>query len=364
MSKDLGIGIVGIGMGLDLCYVNDDPSSRFEVRALCSNTQEKLEKASQRTGVEYVTTSYDDLLKRDDIHVIGLFTPDHLHGQQALAALEAGKHVVITKPFTTSVDEAVQVAKLADEKHLKVSIGETCRYYTSFMAAKKMLDDGKLGELVWADAWYIHQITDELFDITPWRLTAPQDFLYGGGCHPLDSLVWFMGEVEEVHCCAYRSGMAPRYPLPENFLITAKFRSGKLGRVVSSHGITQPPFPMMGLTIFGTEGTASADFADFEPGSLKVRLPGTEETEGAAGGEARTQETAAVLEYKYPADLLGAYGQGLAVKEYMTDFEDAIVNDRPAAIDAWEGVKTIAALDACAESIKTGKPVRVPNEFK
>jgi len=181
------------------------------VRGLCASTPEKLERAQKKTGVEFITTDYHDLLKRSDIHVVALFTPDHLHGRQSIEALEAGKHIVVTKPFTTSLDEAIQAARLADAKHLKVLVGE---------------------------AWYVHQPGDALFDITPWRLTVPQNFLYGGVCHPRDSLVSFMGEVE-----------------------------------------------------------------------------------------------------------------------------DAIVNDRRPAIDAWEGVKTIAAFAACWESIRSGTPVKVQSQF-
>ncbi|MBI5820336.1 MAG: Gfo/Idh/MocA family oxidoreductase [Verrucomicrobia bacterium] len=363
MKKDIGIGVVGIGMGLDLCALNADPNSRFEVRGLCSNTLEKLEQARKKTGIKFITTDYHELLKRGDIHIIALFTPDHLHGRQCIEALNAGKHLVVTKPFTTSLDAAVQIARLADEKHLKVLVGETCRFYTSFMAAKKQFDEGHLGDLVWAEAWYMHQLGDALFDITPWRLTTPQDFLYGGVCHPMDSLVWFMGEVEEVHAYACKSTLIPRYPLPENFIINARFRSGKMARLVGSYGIVQPPYPMMGLALYGTRGSAVADFTDFEPTSLKVRLS-EPQTAGATDADVgRTRQKAAPIEYTYPPDTMGAYGQGLAVLRYMADFEDAIVNARRPAIDAWEGVKTIAALAACWESIKSGKPAKVQNKF-
>jgi predicted dehydrogenase len=362
MKKDIGIGVVGIGMGLDLCALNADPRARFEVRGLCANTLEKLERARKKTGVKFITTDYHDLLTRDDIHVIALFTPDHQHGQQCIDSLHAGKHLVVTKPFTTNLKEAIQIARLADARRLKVLVGETCRFYTSFMAAKKLLDDGQLGELVWAEAWYVHQLSDSLFNITPWRLTAPQDFLYGGVCHPMDSLVWLMGEVEEVHAYASKSTLVKRYPLPENFIINARFRDGKMARLVGSYGIVQPPYPMMGLALYGTHGSAVADFTDFEPTSLKLRLSGPQVAGTSDTDVGRTQEKAARVEYTYPADMLGAYGQGLAVQRYMADFEDAIVNDRRPAIDAWEGVKTIAALSACWESIRSGNPVKVQSE--
>jgi len=242
-----------------------------------------------------------------------------------------------------------------------VIVGETCRFYTSFLAAKKLLDDGRLGELVWVDAWYVHQISDSLFDITPWRLSEPQDFLYGGVCHPMDTVIWVLGDAEEVHCMATKSGLAPRYPLPENFLISVKTRSGKMARVAGSYGVVQPPYPMMGLGLHGTCGTAVADFTDFETSSLRVRLSSEVAAGSHATEEARTMETATRIEYTYPVDMEGAYGQGLAVRRYMRELEAAITEDRRPSLGAWEGAKTIAALEACAESIKTGKPEKVPS---
>lgn len=306
MKKDLGIGIVGLGMGRDLLYVNRDAASRFEVRGLCARTREKVQEAARRHSIGFCTAEYAALLERKDIHVIGIYTPDALHGQQCLQALEAGKHVVVTKPFTTNLGEALAIARLADKKGLKVLVGETCRFYTSFMAAKRLLDEGRLGDLVWVDAWYVHQISDSLFDITPWRLSEPQDFLYGGVCHPMDTVIWVLGEAEEVHCVATKSGLSPRYPLPENFLINVKMRSGKMARVAGSYGIMQPPYPMMGLALHGTRGSAVADFTDFETSSLKMRLS-SEKTAGAqATEEARTIETGTRIEYSYPVDMEGA----------------------------------------------------------
>ena len=356
MAKDIGIGVVGLGMGLDLLYVNDDPETRFEVRGLCSATRAKVEAAARKHDIGFATTDYAELLKRDDIDVIGVYTPDHLHGPQVLQALEAGKHVVVTKPFTTGADDARAIADLAERRGLKVIIGETCRFYTSYLAAKQMLDDGRLGDLVWADAWYVHQLDDSLFDITPWRLEAPQDFMYGGVCHPMDSLVWLMGEPEEVHCYAFRSELTPRYPLPQNFTINVRFGGGLVARCVGSYGIVQPPYPMMGLALYGTKGSVVADFTDFEPSSLKVRLAGGSD---AASESVRTQLQASTQAYHYPADLLGAYGQGLAVKRYMAELEDAIVNDRQPSPNARESIATIATLDACWKSARTGKAVRL-----
>jgi UDP-N-acetyl-2-amino-2-deoxyglucuronate dehydrogenase len=168
--------------------------------------------------------------------------------------------------------------------------------------------------------------------------------MYGGVCHPLDSLIWFLGDVDEVHCYADKGNLSA-YPIEDNFTLNIRFQSGVIARVLGAYGVIQPPYPMMGLTIFGSKGTAAATFEDFQPSQLRFAL------------DRFLRNEPAVMDY--PADLKGAYGQGDAVRRYMRHFEDCIVNDNPTVEDAREGTKTIAALSAAWESARTGKPVKV-----
>lgn len=342
--KDLGIGIIGVGMGLELLYLNEVSDSRFEIRGLCAAHKEKVEKIARENGIGFATTNYQDLLERDDIQVIGVFSPDHLHAQHVIDSLKAGKHVICTKPMVTSLEDALKIVELTDKTGLKFLVGETCRFYTSFLALRRMYDDGELGEIVFAEAHYVHDLR-EIIPLTPWRVELPQDFMYGGCCHPVDSLVWFLGEVEEVHAYGIKSGVIPGYPIEDTYLLNLKFANGKIARVLGAYGVVEPPMPMMGLSIYGTKGSAIADFTDFKPSHAKVVLDKI--------------ETKPVAQMNFPADTKGTYGQGDAVRRYMKHFEDCIVNDKSPQIDAREGTKTIAVLSAAWESIKTGRPVKV-----
>ena len=106
----------------------------------------------------------------------------------------------------------------------------------------------------------------------------------------------------------------------------------------------------MGLNIYGTRGSAVADFHDFKTTQMRVVLD--------------KLETRPVLKTDVPADMKGAYGQGDAVRRYMANFEECIINNRQSAIDAREGTKTIAILSAAWESIRSGgKPVKVFRDF-
>ena len=145
MRKELGVGVIGLGMGRDLFYLNRDPATRFEVRGVCGRTAAKAERVASENGIGFATTDYRELLARDDIHVIAVFSPDHLHGEHCLAALRAGKHVLVTKPMVNKLSEAVAITREAEARGLKLLVGETCRWYTSFLALRRFFDDGDLG---------------------------------------------------------------------------------------------------------------------------------------------------------------------------------------------------------------------------
>jgi len=347
MGKDLGVGVIGLGMGRDLFYLNRDPGTRLEIRGVCSKDPAKAERAARANGIGFFTDDYRELVRRDDVQVVAVFSPDHLHGEHCLAALRAGKHVVVTKPMVNRLDEAVRITREAEARGLKLLVGETCRWYTSFLAVKRFFDDDDLGKIILAEAHYVHEIKD-YFGLTPWRLEAPQDFLYGGVCHPVDSLVWLLGDVDEVHCYANRGGLSA-YPQEENYLLNLRFSSGVIARVLGAYGVVQPPWPMMGITLYGTKATATATFEDFKPSQVRIVF------DKLAGNEP------AVIDY--PADLEGAYGQGQAVRRYMAHLEDCIANDKRPGEDAREGTKTIAALDAAWRSFTTGVPQKVSTDL-
>ena len=89
-----------------------------------------------------------------------------------------------------------------------------------------------------------------LFDLTPWRCEAPQDFIYGGACHPVELLRWIAGDILEVSCYGQASGMDSRYPegVMENLLMNLRFENGVIGRV---------------MAVYGTEDTFVEDTAIF-----------------------------------------------------------------------------------------------------
>jgi predicted dehydrogenase len=101
----------------------------------------------QRYPTSKLYRSIDEMLEDDSVQLVIINTPTHLHFQNARAALEAGKHIVVEKPFTVTVKEGEEIAELARSKNLFLSIYQNRRYDGDYAAVKDVLQKKLLGDL-------------------------------------------------------------------------------------------------------------------------------------------------------------------------------------------------------------------------
>ena len=353
MAKDeIGLGVIGMGptnMASTLMLLHEAPDLRFRVRAICARRAQVLEHTARTFGVPLWTTDYRDLVARDEVDVVCVYSPDHLHAEHCVAALELGKHVVCTKPMVTSLEDARRLASLVREKKVKFLVGQTMRFDRQFLAAKKMFDDGDLGELIAVESYYVHDIRP-VFEMTPWRLSAPQDFMFGGCVHSIDVIRAFAGDIDTVHANAIKGRLTPEYPIEDNFFLNVRFQSGVIGRVSGLYGIVHPPTPMMQFGIYGTRGSLQAEFTDNEPGAVRVVL---DKLEG---------HRPLVSTFEAERDR-SAYGHGATVIRYMRHFQHCLDEDLAPSPSVVDGAKSVAGGVAAWESIRTGQAAKAFNEF-
>ena len=325
------------------------PDLRYCIQAICTQPQELLDQCLARFTVPFGTTDYRELAAREDVDVVCVFTPDHLHAEHCIAALEQGKHVVCTKPMVTRLADAQRLVALVREKRVKFLVGQTMRFDRQFLAAKRLCDDGDLGSLLAVESHYVHDMRP-VFGFTPWRLQAPQDLMFGGCLHCLDVLRAFAGDIESVHALANKGNLTPEYPLPDNFFLNLRFKSGAMGRVSGLYGVVHPPIPMMQFGLYGTKGSLQAEFTDNEPGQLRVVL------DKLAGHKP-------LVSTFEPERDASAYGHGATVIRYMRHFQECLNRDLEPSPGVVDGAKSVAAGVAAWESIRTGQAVRVFNEW-
>ncbi|MDD3997648.1 MAG: Gfo/Idh/MocA family oxidoreductase, partial [Sphaerochaetaceae bacterium] len=239
--KKYGIGVIGLGMGKSVLEINKYPSSQLEVRSICDTRTEYAQAIKKEFGVCEAVTDYHKLIENKDVDIVAVYSPDHLHAEHCLAALNAGKHVICTKPMVTSLEDAKEVTRLVKKHGVKFLTGQTMRYEPQFANIKRMYDDGELGDVLLAEAHYVHDMRP-VYKMTPWRIEVPQDVMYGGVSHPVDVLRWFLGDVEEVFAYGGK-GLDERYKPESNFILNLKFKSGVIARVLGAYGIVHPPMP-------------------------------------------------------------------------------------------------------------------------
>lgn len=338
--RTLRLGLAGLGHGRTLLQANlpDFADLPVRVTAVCDTNAELTSSMAAQYGVEWTTNDYDALVGRDDVDIIGIYTPGPLHCEQIMAALDSGKHVMVTKSMVYSMAEVEQVVEAVDRTGLALLVTQSLRGRLDFMDAKRACDAGEIGKLFMAEAHYVHDLRP-VYRATPWRTSMPQDLILGGACHPIDLLRWFMGDIDEVHCVGLRSGVAPEYPQEDCFFINVRFTSGMVGRVANLLGMVHPHGERAnGLTVYGTKGTIRDNVKTLDAeGDLPQRAYMTELP--PHGGHA---------------------GEMIVMLRHMAD---CVLNGAKPWVGVREGARVVSTGLAAWESLRTGKVVRVRNDF-
>ncbi len=146
MSEPIKVGLVGFGMSAQVFHAPFlDVHPKFKITKV-------VERHDQKSKVKYpyveVVRDISDLLDDPGIDLVVITTPNTTHLPLAKAALEAGKNVVLEKPFTISTHDADQLIKLADEHQLVLSVFQNRRWDGDFLTVQKILELGYLGRLV------------------------------------------------------------------------------------------------------------------------------------------------------------------------------------------------------------------------
>jgi predicted dehydrogenase len=156
--SEIGVGLVGyrfMGRAHSNAYrqvgrfFDVDPAPRM--RALCGRDEGAVRSAAGALGWESYETDYGRMLERDDIHLVDISSSGDTHHEFAVAALEAGKHVLCEKPLANTLAEAEEMAEAARKAKAEAgTVSMVCHNYRRVPAvqlAKRLIDRGRLGEI-------------------------------------------------------------------------------------------------------------------------------------------------------------------------------------------------------------------------
>lgn len=195
-ERILNIGFIGNGKSANryhIPFVLDRPD-KFRVKTVQARHIDHDAWAAV-PGVSY-TTDTADILNDPAIDAVVIVTPPEVHFDYAKRALEAGKHVVVDKPFVETVAEAQELFEMAATRGVTLQCYQNRRFDSDFLTAQQVFASGKLGhvfEVVTSyDYWRPHQMDGKPFSLL--RSAA-----YGHGTHCLDQLISWFGAPDRVH---------------------------------------------------------------------------------------------------------------------------------------------------------------------
>jgi len=146
--KQLGVGIIGAGIMGATHAKACKAHSKLKVVGVADVLKEKAETLAKEVGAK-AYTDFKEMLKNEEIEIVFVTTPDHLHKEPAIAAADAEKHLWIEKPLATRIEDAkemLNVLEKAQKKGIKITVQFSTRWYPFYEAARLVVAEGYLGD--------------------------------------------------------------------------------------------------------------------------------------------------------------------------------------------------------------------------
>jgi predicted dehydrogenase len=317
-----------------------------EVVAVADVRLERAREVAGKCGAKYHYDDWRGLLARDDIDAVSIVTPEDAHRDPAIEAANAGKHVLVEKPIAATLADADAMIGAAGRAGVKFMVGHILRFTPGYVQIKQAIDDGTLGEPIWAYSRRNGSVAQVK------RLGGRASAILFLGIHDIDLLLWYFGgDVERVFCESVRKEVSRTYGVPDFSWLLLKFKSGAMGSIETGYGLPEKwadwkrpskwgPFSAdIEVEVIGTKG---AVFFDFPP----MIVMGCDE-EG----------------FKFPdlihRPLIHGKSEG-AIKIELQHFIDCIREDKAPLVSGSDGRRALEVALAAERSSLAGVPVYLP----
>ncbi|SHF75101.1 Gfo/Idh/MocA family protein [Ornithinibacillus halophilus] len=148
----LKVGVIGVGSISELHIEPYKNNKKVELVAFCDVNEARVQEKGKKYEVEQLYTDYKELLKNEDIDAVSICTWNNSHADIAIAALEAGKHVLVEKPLSMTVEEAEAVQAAVEKTGKVLQVGFVRRHASNAKLLKTFIDHDDLGEIYYAKA--------------------------------------------------------------------------------------------------------------------------------------------------------------------------------------------------------------------
>ncbi|MCP2034550.1 putative dehydrogenase [Planomicrobium sp. HSC-17F08] len=347
------------------------------MKVICGRNTEAVSAAAEQFGWAEHTSDWKELVSRDDIDLIDINAPSNAHKEIAVAAAKAGKHLYCEKPLALSLSDSREMLEAAEKSGVKHMVGFNYRFAPAVILAKRLIDEGRLGDIYHFRAWFLQDwLVDPDFPLA-WRM---QKEIAGSGAHGdlgahlIDMSHYLIGDIKEV------IGMSETFikerPLPEETgglsatsgnkaemgpvtvddatLFLARFVNGALGsfeatRFATGHRSTNS------FEINGSKGSVIFDFERMN--ELQVYFNDDKEDVQGFRRVMATDTAHAYAGVWWPAG--HPIGYEHTFTHAFVEFLDAIEEDRQPVPNFNDGVKCQQVLEAVELSVQERKWIDV-----
>ena len=232
MYEPLKVGLVGTGSisKFHMSAYLEHPD-RLQLTAVCDISESLAQECARKAGVEAVYLDYEHMLREADIDAVDICTSHNMHAPQTIAAAAAGKHVIVEKAMSTTLDDCRAMIEAADRAGVTLMVAQHLRYSPEAYAVKRLIDDDKLGEIQAARTDVFRQ--------------GPQEAWYtdgkmGGGVlqlqsvHYIDLLRYYVGNIKRVTGVCRTVQPQMTNGAEDLVAATLEFENGAIGDVFSS----------------------------------------------------------------------------------------------------------------------------------
>jgi predicted dehydrogenase len=222
--------------------------------AVCDIIQEKADELS----IKYGSNSYkfiDELLEKEIIDVVSVCSPNGLHAEHTIKALNSGKHVLCEKPMAINVHDCGEMIKAAERNNKRLFIVKQNRFNPPVAAVKKAIDDGVFGKIYSVQLSCFWNRNTDYYE-NSWKGTKSLDggTLYTQFSHFIDLLYWMIGDVKNANAITANHGHKGIIEFEDSGVVSLEFYNGAIGTI--NYTVNSYKRNMEGsLTIFAEKGT-------------------------------------------------------------------------------------------------------------
>jgi predicted dehydrogenase len=334
MEQTLTVAVIGAGYWGPNLARNFSSSRDWRLVAICDLDEERATALAAKVGHVDVHTDLDELLARDDIDAVAVATPARTHHAVVLAALRAGKHVVVEKPLADSREHAFEMVSEATSRGLILMADHTYCYTPAVLKIRELIAEGALGDLLFIDSVRINlglvqPDVDVFWDLAPHDLSII-DFILPNGLRPAAVAAQGADPLGAGRSCIG--------------YLTVPLDGGAIAHV---HVNWLSPTKIRSMVIGGTKRTLVWD--DLNPQQrISVYDRGVDLDQQSVDGSERV---AAAISYRLGDTWSPALPEHEALGAMTSEFAASIRERRPARTDGLAGLRVLAVLEAASRSL-------------